>query len=138
MGKSDALSWRLDHSPGAKNNDNMVLLTPNFLAISALEGLVMLSEERDILKEIQWQTRDGSQEEVVVKAIKELMKSSTRSVKSMEWSLDNRILYYQGKIYVPGSDLWCCITALCHDSKIAGHGGRWKTLELVSWNYWWP
>src|SRR6201996_4867352 len=28
--------------------------------------------------------------------------------------------------------------ALCHDSQIAGHSGRWKTLELVSRNYWWP
>ena len=30
------------------------------------------------------------------------------------------------------------ISALCHDSKIAGHAGRWKTLELVSQNHWWP
>src|ERR1700675_851319 len=25
-----------------------------------------------------------------------------------------------------------------HDSRIAGHPGRWKTLELVSRSYWWP
>ena len=25
-----------------------------------------------------------------------------------------------------------------HDSTVAGHPGRWKTLELVSRNYWWP
>jgi hypothetical protein len=25
-----------------------------------------------------------------------------------------------------------------HDSWIAGHAGQWKTLELVSRNYWWP
>src|SRR3979490_1646931 len=25
-----------------------------------------------------------------------------------------------------------------HDSLIAGHQGRWKTLELVSRSYWWP
>ena len=28
--------------------------------------------------------------------------------------------------------------ALNHDSRVAGHPGRWKTLELVSQNYWWP
>jgi RNase H-like domain found in reverse transcriptase len=33
MGKSDALSWRSDHGSGAKDNDNMVLLTLNFLTI---------------------------------------------------------------------------------------------------------
>ena len=42
------------------------------------------------------------------------------------------------KIYVPGSHLHHQILTLCHDSKLAGHPGRWKTLELVSWNYWWP
>ena len=35
-------------------------------------------------------------------------------------------------------DLCQKIVALCHDSKIAGHPRRWKTLELVSRNYWWP
>jgi RNase H-like domain found in reverse transcriptase len=39
MGKSDVLGQRLDHGSGAKDNDNMVLLTPNFLAVRALQGL---------------------------------------------------------------------------------------------------
>jgi RNase H-like domain found in reverse transcriptase len=52
MGKSDALSCRSDHGSRAKDNDNMVLLTPNFFAVRALEGLQMVGEERDILKEI--------------------------------------------------------------------------------------
>jgi RNase H-like domain found in reverse transcriptase len=76
MGKSNALSQRSDHGLGASDNDNMVLLTLNFLTIRALEGLVMLGKEGDILKEISQQTRDGSQEEVVVKAIKELTAGS--------------------------------------------------------------
>ena len=25
-----------------------------------------------------------------------------------------------------------------HDMPVAGHGGRWKTVELVMRNYWWP
>jgi len=28
--------------------------------------------------------------------------------------------------------------SLCHNTKIAGHAGQFKTLELVSRNYWWP
>jgi len=27
---------------------------------------------------------------------------------------------------------------LYHDTKVAGHPGYWKTLELVSRDYWWP
>ena len=33
---------------------------------------------------------------------------------------------------------WRWVVLLCHDTKVAGHPGRWKTLELVSRNYWWP
>ena len=79
-----------------------------------------------------------SHEEVMIKAIKELKKSPVISVISSEWSMENRLLCYREKVYVLKMDLHQKIIALCHDSKIAGHPGRWKTLELVSWNYWWP
>ena len=49
------------------------------------------------------------------------------------------VLYFRGKIYVlDTSDLQRHIVSLCHDAKQSGHPSRWKTLELVSWNYWWP
>ena len=47
----------------------------------------------------------GNQEEVVVKAVKELKQSRTKSVRTSKWSIENGLLYYRGKIYVPGSDL---------------------------------
>jgi len=25
-----------------------------------------------------------------------------------------------------------------HDILAAGHGGKWKTVELITRNYWWP
>ena len=137
MGKSDTLSHRSDHGSGVKDNDNMVLLTSNFFAVRALEGLQMVGEKRNILKEIQHEMETGNKEEVVIKVIRELMKSATKSVKPAEWLSENGILYHQGRIYVPDSDLQHHISALCHDSKISGHPGRWKTLELVSRNYWW-
>ena len=96
-------------------------------------------EERGILKDIQKGTRDGEKEEPVARAARELQGSSACSVKSVEWSLSDGLLYFQGKIYVPDtSDLHCWIITLSHDSRLAGHSRRWKTLELVSRNYWWP
>jgi len=60
-------------------------------------------------------------------------------VHSSEWSNIDGLLQFQEKIYVPQSPhLHRQIVALCHDTQIAGHPGCWKTLELVSWNYWWP
>ena len=136
MGKSDALSRRSDHRTGTRDNQDLTLLTPGLFAMRALEGLQIAGEEKDILKEIRCGMDIEDQEEVVVKAIKELKKSPAKSIRTSEWSLENSLLYYRGKIYVPGADLCRWILALCHDSKLAGHPRRWKTLELVSRNYW--
>ena len=66
------------------------------------------------------------------------MASNSRLVRSAEWSWTDGILYFQDKVYVPDySDLRRQVVSLCHDTRIAGHAGRWKTLELVSRNYWW-
>jgi len=139
MGKTDALSRRSDHGTGSEDNENMVLLTPNFFAVRALKGLEAAGEERGILKDIRKGTRDGEKEEPVAKAARELQGSSACSIKSVEWSLSDGLLYFQGKIYIPDtSNLRRRIIALSHDSRLAGHSGRWKTLELVSRNYWWP
>ena len=97
----------------------------------------MVREEKDILKEIRKGMDMEDQEEMVVKVVKELKKFSTKIMKSSEWSMENGLLHYRGKIYVPGSKICCQILSLCHDLKLAGHPGRWKTLELVSQNYWW-
>ena len=71
--------------------------------------------------------------------MKELKATSSRTVHLAERALTDWILYFHGKAYVPDHlDLRRCITSLCHDTRITGHAGRWKTLELVSWNYWWP
>ena len=59
MGKMDALFCRSNHGTGLEDNDNMVLLTLNFFAVQALEGLEAAGEEQGILKDIQKGTRDG-------------------------------------------------------------------------------
>jgi len=49
MGQPDALSRRADHGSGAEDNRDITLLTPNFFAVRALEGVVVEGEERDLL-----------------------------------------------------------------------------------------
>ena len=49
-----------------------------------------------------------------------------------EWGDSEGLLTFSGKIYVPDwKDLRRRIIALYHDSQVAGHPGRMKTLELV-------
>jgi len=135
MGKPDALSHRSDHGTGTDDNSDVVLLTPKLFAVHALEGLQFTGPEQDILRDIQQGTKQPKEEPVA----QELRKSSTHSLRSAEWSEHDSLLYYRGCIYVPDtSDLCCRIVSLCHDTKVAGHPGRFKTLELISKNYWWP
>ena len=74
----------------------------------------------------------------MVKAVEELQKGHSMSVWMVEWSKSDGLLHFLGKIYVPdGKDLRRWIMSQHHDTRVAGHAGRWKTLELVSQNYWW-
>jgi hypothetical protein len=80
------------------------------------------------------------QEESVVKAARELrIDKSSSTVKSAEWSESDGLLMFCGKIYVPNDrDLRRRIVEQHHDMHIAGPAGHFKTLKLVSRNYWWP
>jgi len=138
MGKPDALSRRSDHGTSANDNSDIVLLTPKLFAVRALEGLQFTGPEQDILRDI-WQETKQLKEEPVTQAAQELRKSSTCSLRSAEWLECDGLLYYRSCIYVPDtSNLHCRIVSLCHDTKVAGHPGRFKTLEVVSRSYWWP
>ena len=75
----------------------------------------------------------------MVKAVEEFQKGHSRSVWMAEWSESDGLLHFHGKIYIPdGKDLRQRIVSQHHDTRVVGHTGRWKTLELVAQNYWWP
>jgi len=45
----------------------------------------------------------------------------------------------EGKVYVlKDEELRTEVIQLYHNIPAVGHGGRWKTVELVTRNYWWP
>jgi len=106
------------------------------LAIRALEGVQLEGLERYILREIHRGNQKGDQEEPVAKAAREFQQASSKTVCSAEWSEDEELLQFRGKIYVPwNADLQRQVVSLCHDMKVAGHPGHWKILELVSRDY---
>jgi len=138
MGKPDALSRRANHRNRVSDNENIVLLQPEFLAVCALEGVELTGVEQKILSDIRKGNWNGDQEEPIAKAARELWSSANEVVYSSEWSNIDGLLWFRGKIYILQSlDLRRQIVALCHDTQIAGYSGHWKTLELVSRNYWW-
>jgi len=82
--KPDTLLRRLDHSKGASNNEDMVLLRPELFVIQALEGVQLEEPEQDILKKICQENQKEDQKEPVAKAVRELRQASGKTVRSME------------------------------------------------------
>jgi len=75
------------------------------LAIRALKEVQLEGLEQDILREIHQGNQKGNQEEPIAKVARELWASS-KTVCSVEWSEDDRVLQFRGKIYVlQNSDL---------------------------------
>jgi len=60
-------------------------------------------------------------------------------LRDKEWREVNGIMYKKGKVYVSKDDkLRIEIIRLHHDMPVGGHRGQWKTVELVTHNFWWP
>jgi hypothetical protein len=137
MGKPDALSRQADHRFGQRDNNNLTLIAPELFWIHALAGARLEGDERNILQEVQLSLRNDVQEELVAKAASELRKDKGRgTIKSAECSESHGLLMFHGKIYVPKDrDLRCRIVEQHHNTCIAGHAGRFKTLELISHDY---
>src|SRR6202044_1705994 len=140
MGRPDALSRRLDHG-AASDNEDVTLLRPELFRVRATEGVVMTGPEAPLLRDIREAlAATPDLEEPVASAARELLKArGVRSSRSSEWHSTAGLLYFRGKIVVPrDKDLRRRILEQHHDTRIAGHAGRFKTLGLVSRNYWWP
>lgn len=141
MGRPDTLSRRADHGVSGDENKDVVLLSPEMFAIKALAAVDLTGDEGGMLREIReaLQTRPEAEEEVV-KAARELLgQARPRTSVAAEWSTSADLLLYHGKVVVPkNQDLRRRIVEQHHDSRVSGHPGRWKTLELVSRTYWWP
>jgi hypothetical protein len=140
MGKPDTLSRQANHGSGQGDNNDQTLLAQELFRIHVLAGARLEGDERNILREVQRSLRDDVQEESVVKAARELWKDKGRgTIKSAKWSKSNGLLMFRSNIYVPKDrDLRHRIIEQHHDMCITRHAGRFKTLELVSRNYWRP
>jgi len=92
-------------------------------------------EEGDLRERIK-KAQEGDKK--VVKAVEELKKAGVKMLRDEEWEIEDGIVLKEGRIYVPEGELRGEVIRLHHDTPVGGHGGRWKTTELVTRNYWWP
>ncbi|KAG8929440.1 hypothetical protein FRC01_004339 [Tulasnella sp. 417] len=147
-GKPDALSRRPDHYPeeGAEEPSLMLLPPSKFVELCILEDeeeeqIVELATDLEIVESIKELLRiDPTIASVLAYFEADPNAAPAKLQKEMEErKLEDGILRRKGRIYVPNNDdIKRSLLQLYHDSRMAGHPGQAKTLELVSRGYYWP
>ena len=132
MGKADGLSRRSDWKVGVeRDNEDQVFIKDNW--IYSIQEVVIEGPEVEILEKIK-KARDKDEE--VVRIVEEMKKAA---IQGEEWKMEGELVLKEGKVYVPkDEELRAEIIQLHHDVSMAEHGEKWKTVELVTRNYWWP
>jgi len=136
MGKADSLSRRPDWEVGAeKDNENETLVKPEWLEARKTEVVEIIVDRVDLLEKVR---KSKVKDDEVVKAVEEMKRAGVKMLRDEEWREVDSIMYKEGKVYVPKDEkLRAEIIRLHHDMSIGGHRGQWKTVELVTRNFWW-
>jgi len=137
MRKADSLSRRPDWEVGVeRDNKNEMLVKPEWLEVRRMEKVEIIVEGIDLLEKVKWlKVKDNE----VVKAVEEMKQTRVKMLRDKEWREVDGIMYKERKVYVPKDNaLRAEIIRLHHDTPVEGHEGQWKTVELVTRNFWWP
>ena len=135
MGKTDRLSKRLDWKVGVdKDNENQVVVKDSW--IYRLGEIIIEGPEVEIIEKIK---RARKKDEEVVRIVEEMKKVKIKELQGEEWQIEGDLVLKEEKIYVlKNKELRVDIIQLHYNVPAAGYRERWKTVELVTRNYWWP
>ena len=147
-GKPDALSRRPEFRPQGGAGDELQpvhrLLKPGQLDLSAdhVEELVVSSARLRELPRVKFDQKFLG--DIVAAGHKDPEWESTfvdlnngQVIKNI--TLEDGVLYYRHRLWVPDANgLRLEVAQNDHDSKVAGHFGIDKTVELIKRNYFWP
>jgi len=134
MGKADGLSRRADWKVGTdKDNEDQIFIKDQW--ICNIYEVVVEGPEVEIVEKIR---KARSKDEDIVRVVEEMKKVGVKELRGNEWKIEGDLVLKEGKVYVPkDEELRAEVIQLHHDVLAAGHGGRWKMVELATRNYWW-
>jgi len=117
-----------------KDNVNQIFIKDQW--IRSMYEVVVKGPEVELVEKIK---KARSKDEDVVRVVEEMKKAGVKELRGNEWKIEGKLVLKEGKVYVlKNEELRMEVIWLHHDVLAAGHGGRWKTVELVTRNYWWP
>ena len=135
MGKADGLSRRPDWKVGIeKDNENQIVVKENWL--HSMQEVVIEGPEVEIIEKIK---KARNKDKDVVRIVEEIKKTNIKELRGNKWRIEGDLILKKGKIYIPKDrELRVEIIQLHHNVLAAEHGKQWKTVELITRNYWWP
>jgi len=137
MGKADRLSRRPDWEVGIeKDNKEQMLVKKEWLEAKRIRVTEVIIEGVDLLDKVR---KSKARDDEVVKAVEEMKQAGVKMLRDEEWRQEDGLMLKEGKVYIPKDEkLRAEVIRLHHDTPVEGHGGQWKTAELVTRNFWWP
>jgi len=137
MGKADGLSRRPDWEVGVeKDNEEQTLVKKEWLEEKRVRVAEVIIKGVDLLDKVR---KRETKDDEVVKAVEEMKRAGVKMLRDEEWRQEDRLMLKEGKVYVPkDKKLRAEVIRLHHDMPVGGHGEQWKTVELVTRNFWWP
>ena len=104
--------------------------------ICNLQEVVIEGPEVELLEKIK---KARSKDKDIVRVVEEIKKTKVKKLREDECKIEGELVLKEGKVYVPKDEkLRAEVIWLHHDVLTAGHEGRWKMVELITRNYWWP
>ena len=103
-----------------------VLLSNAIIAKASLRKF-----EEDFISSV----KEAAMEDEIWMRRKEELKTVMKEEKELpkQWSTSEGLLYYMDRLFIPDNeDLQTFIAKSCHHSKIAGHFGQEKTVEIIT------
>jgi len=91
--------------------------------------LELLEEVREASnRDLEWLSREATLKDLITRD-KEL---------PTNWQYRDGFPYFKNRLYIPANDaLKTKIAKGCHDSKVAGHFGMEKTIEIITRDFYW-
>jgi len=119
-----------------KDNEDRVLIKKEWMEVRAMQVEEVIIEGIDIIEKIK---KLEAKDDEVIKAVEEMKCADVKVLRDEEWQEENGVMLKDGKVYVPkDKKLRAEVIRLHHNTLVGGHGGQWKTTELVTRNFWWP
>ncbi|QRW22893.1 Retrotransposable element Tf2 protein [Rhizoctonia solani] len=132
-GKPDALLRQSDHA-------NIPPEPQSMLPEPVFANVALVTPEKELQRQIESSLdQDESLEEIL-----QFLQNKSKAPPSIkrafkDYKMEAGLLFYQGQIVVPDvGTLRTDLLWIFHNSPLAGHPGRQRTLELVSRTYYWP